>query len=372
MSLLASIALLVLVAVVVGVGSIVAFGSGHLVGRTARTWTDERAVRWLNGLAIAIPALVSIAVWILARAAVDLGNAETLLEMLVSSVLAAVVTGLSGAVVGTIFVFAMLRSRPALPGVENPAATTKAYARYLAIVFVFTFLLGSALLPALEAGPLAVTGLVVVLVFAIWVLSPVLGALKLGSRSPTAAERDRLESLLEEADVDVRSVRVLDRETPLSVSISGPPGLRTLFLTANAFEVFDDETLEAVLVTRDEQVSQFEWLARTAVVVAALVPIIWGVLGDVSLVVGLLTTVGIVLVGFAGTRRLRYRADARAADRVGRGSLVAAYERALESAGFDPEEAAGSSVFTPTPSMGARLERLRDSSGDESATVDDA
>lgn len=207
---------------------------------------------------------------------------------------------------------------------------------------------------------------------AFWVLSPVLGALKLGSRQPTDAERDRLESLFADTGVDVRAVRVRDRDTPLSVSISGPPGVRTLFLTASAFETFDDETLAAVLVARDEQVGQFEWLARLSVVFAAVVPIVWGVLTEISLVVGLVATLVVLLVGFAGTRRLRYRADAKAAARVGRATLVAAYERTLEGADFDLEEAAGSSILSPTPSIGARLERLRDSIAGEDDAVEDA
>ncbi|MFP8952291.1 peptidase [Natrialbaceae archaeon A-arb3/5] len=363
MSLLAAAIFWISLVVAVGIGTVVAALVGSQYGRLARGWDDEAAVRWTNGVAIGSAGVAGIGVWALVDMGAALGDPIVPGGTLVSGIAGVVAGSLAAGLVGAGAIGGTLRTYPDLPNAGDPDATSRQYARYLTVVFAAVLGIVSVVSPALQAGPLAFAVTLVVVFVGVWALGPILTSLTSGTRRPTDDERERLERLLETAVVDVRGVRVVDDEDRVSVELSGAPGGRFLFASTGALSALSDETLAAMLVASREQAARFQQLVAGLPVIGGVAVLAAALLGDLSVGLGLVLAAVVVLGGFAFSRRLRLRADDRAAARVGAAELADAYERTCEAAGVDLETDGGRTLLATKPPITARIKRLRRQAG---------
>ncbi|WP_254768624.1 peptidase [Salinilacihabitans rarus] len=362
-----SLALAVLLAFGIGLAALVAVVVGVAVGWITRRVADETAVRGLIALAVGAAALPGVVAWAVVDAdrsslasAVDLGFGP--LSTAVAALVAVVVGGVAAGVVGTAAVAGVLAARPDLPGVDDPAAARRRYLRYLTALFAVAFAVVSAAGPLLRTGPLGVGAVLALAAPAFWIGGPFLSVLVAGggTRPPTDAEAARVERLRDACDVDVRGVRVVEGgDRHVALNLLGAPRARVLFVSAAALDALDDGTLTALLVARREQAARYERPAAAAAVLLAAVPLVAGLYDGLPTLVGVGAAAAVVLAGFALTRRLRLRADDRAADRVGAAALATAFERACEVAGFDAGDDSAWNWLSSEPSLARRIERLR-------------
>lgn len=359
MSLLAAALLWIALAIAVGLGAGVAACVGYLYGRLARGLDDETAVRWTNVVTIGSAALAAIGVWIVVDAGAAIDEPVVPGGPILSGLVAGLAGGLAAGVVGAGAIGGILRARSDLPNVDDPAATRRQYARYLLVLFAVVLVVVSAIGPALRTGPIAIAGVVTVVYVGFWALGPVLNVLSSSTRRPTDGERTRIAELLETADVDVRGVRIVDDEGRVSVDLSGVPGGRFLFVSAGALAALGDETLAAMLVAGNERPVRYQPLVVGLPILAAVAIVAAVLLGDLAPVVGVPLAALAPFAGLALSRRLRFRADARAATRVGPRELADAYERAYEAAGIELENVGGRALLASRPPITARIERLR-------------
>ncbi|APW98231.1 peptidase [Halobiforma lacisalsi AJ5] len=358
MSPLSTSFLWLLLAFGVGTASVLGVGLGYGYGRLARNWSDERAVRGANVVAIGPSAVVGIAVWIVVDAGATVGD---LLrgDGVGTVVLAAVAGGVAAGCVAAGTVAGIAR-RYDLPGMDDPSCARNHYFRYVSGLFMVTLLFASLLEPAIEAGALAVAGVLLLFFAGFWAGSPFLRELTIGTRPPTGPEQDRLEGILEAVSLEPRRVRVVEAgDRYAGVELLGAPGGRTLFVGEGALSGLEDEALTGVVAARREQAAHCERFVSAIVLVCAAVPLLAGLTGELQLPAGIGATAVLGFVGFAVSRRLRLRADARAAERVGPGTLADAFERAADESGFDLETSPKRTWFGTTPPLAVRIERLR-------------
>lgn len=348
-------------AIAVGVVAVVTAGVGYLYGRFARQRDDERATRGANVLTIGPAVLVGAGIGLAVRNAGP--DSASVLEAALVGIAAAVAGGLAAAAVGGATITGIATARPDLPGVEDVATVRRQYARYLAGLGAVVLLFLPVIDIATRGGHVGTVAVVAVLGGLFWIGGPVLQSLTAATREPAGAERDRLETLRDAADLEARAVRVTDdSDSRVSVELLGAPGARTLFVSTGALAGLDDETLTAMLIARREQAARHEMPATIALLTASVAPLSAWLGGELAASIGLGAAALIFLVGLAGVRRLRYRADDRAAEAVGADELADAFERACDAAGFDLEDAGGRRWLSTTPSMAARIERLRNGS----------
>jgi hypothetical protein len=369
MSLLGSVLLWTALAVAVGFATVLAIGFGYCYGRLARGWSDEAAARGTNVVAFGGALLAGIPFWIVADVGVRIDATRVagdalggIVPTIAGAVVAPVVSGFVAGGIRTAAVSGILRGRPDLPGVGDPATVRRHYARFITSVFVVICLFITAIGPALRGGFLGLVAVIVGLVLAFWIGSPFLGTLTSSTRRPTDPESARIDELLEAADLTVRGVRVVDAdEQYVAIDLAGAPGFRYLFLSRAALGTYDDGTMTALLTVRREQAAHYETILGFTAVVAPLLVLTAVVYGALSAPVGLLMATAVTALGFTGTRRLRYYTDARIAERVGAETLADAFERACKAAGFDLEGTDGyQRRLSTTPSISARIERLRE------------
>lgn len=357
--------LLLFLAIAVSVVAVVTAGIGYLYARLARGRGDERASRGTNVLTLGPAVLVGAVVGIVVRnAGVD---GATALEAILVGLLTAVAGGLAAGVVSAATITGIATARPTLPGVDDVATVRRRYARYLAGVVFVVLLFVPAIELATRDGPAGTAAIVAVIGGSFWAGGPLLRSLTAATREPTDDERDRLEAVRTATEIEARAVRVIDdSDSRVSVELLGAPGARTLFVSTGALAGLDDETLTAMLIARREQANQYERPASIAVLVATVVPLSAWLGGDLPAAAGLGVTTAVVLGGFALVRRLRYRADDRAADAFGADALANAFERAYEAAGFELKGDGSRRWLSTTPSIAARIERLRETGTDSS------
>lgn len=366
MSLLITAFLWFVLAVGVALLTAVGFGIGFGYGRLARNWSDERAVRGANVVTIGLAAVVGIAIWIVVDAGASVG-ATLEGDGIVTGVLAAASGGVAAGIVAAGTIDGITR-RYDLPTTDESTPIGRHYFRYVAGLFVVVFLFVSLVGPALEAGALAIAGVLLAFLVGFWATSPFFRTVTMETRSPTDAERERLESVLEAVSLEPRSVRIVEGgEQHVSVELLGAPGSRVLFVGSGTLSALEDETLCGVFAARREQAAHYERVVATVVLVGAAVPLLAGISGTLSLAVGSATTTVLVLVGLAAVRRLRLYTDARAADRVGPTTLADAFERIASEAGYDLEASPDRDWLGTAPPLSVRIDRLRtDTDRDES------
>lgn len=359
-----SLALAVVLAFGIVLAACVALVAGVAVGWIARRTTDETAARGLNLLAGGSALLPGIVAWLVADANRDsvasaVGPGFDPLSTAVAGLLAVVAGGVAAGVVGTAAVAGVLAARPGVPGVDDAAAVRRRYLRYLTALFLVAFAVVSVAGPVLRSGPLGVGAVLALAAPTFWAGAPFLSRFFAGTRPPTGDEAARLDRLLDACDVDVRGVRVVEGgDRYVGVDLLGAPRARVLFASAAALDALDDDTLTALLAARREQVARYAKLASIAPVLLAAVPLVAWADGTLPPLVAIGAAAAVVFAGFALARRLRLRADDRAADRVGAAALADAFERACAVADFDLDDA-GRNWLSPKPPLARRVDRLR-------------
>ncbi|ELY94230.1 peptidase [Natrialba hulunbeirensis JCM 10989] len=342
-------------AVTVALATIVAGGIGVLYGHVASRLSGETATRRLNVIATGLAAAIAFVLWF----NFDFGHATV--PRLISDGFAVLLVGLAGGAVGTASVAGTLRATPDLFHPADPTCVCRRYARALTTIIVLAFGFPTVVRPVLQGGPLAILALVPVIGLLCWLTAPILISLLSPVRQPTDAERNRLADILESAALTPRSVRVrvVDSEMQFLTSrLAGPPQYRVLFVSRAALESLDDAALTALVVARREQKRCYSTLVVMLPLLGAAVGFLLAFfLGAAA--VGTVLALGIVLLGWSGTRRLRFDADRRAADEVGAAVLADAIEHAVETGGFAHDTDPGREWFSPNPLFGARIERLR-------------
>ena len=202
---------------------------------------------------------------------------------------------------------------------------------------------------------------VAVVVFGVGAIAAPLVALSLReTRPPTTDERDRLDRLVAAAD-DPGRCRIADADR-IEVSLRGPPGRRSLLLSAAVFDDLDGGTAEALLAAELAR-GRYLYLEYRALAAASVIGLATAMFGGlVSFSDGLFLVAVAALGLFWVGRRLQFAADSAAAAQVGSERLAAAFETAAERRGVDPESATWRTWFEVQPPLGQRIDRLRDRS----------
>ena len=208
---------------------------------------------------------------------------------------------------------------------------------------------------ALAAG-IAVTAVLAV------VFGPVIANRRFRStRTPTAAEQERVDALRAWAELDIDRVYVIDTvgEASVDVAVRGPPSWRTLFVTDYAIEELNDGVAAALFAAEAGRTETYYGLVRALAIGAVL-----GLLGlTFALVIpfgpGFASIIVVGLVAFWIGRELQFRADEIAAKRVGHDELADAFERIADLRGVEPERGGWRTIFEIQPPLGDRIDRLR-------------
>ncbi|WP_224270468.1 hypothetical protein [Haloprofundus salinisoli] len=234
--------------------------------------------------------------------------------------------------------------------------------RYATFVTVFAVVLFTLLntLVANSISPLTVVVGIVVSAFGLWVVSPFLELVSKDMRPPTETERERLESLCIDANLDVDSFRVYDDGDARVAAryVRGSTFHRRLVVTQTFFDAFDEHQYSFFVLTASRlRVPRLEFLF--GYLVGLLVFAALALFDLVSLGVVLVVVLVSAPVALAVARRLLLRADDKAVERVGVAMLVDALEHTVEFHGLDESKGGIRTLFSPQVPVGRRIERLR-------------
>jgi len=193
------------------------------------------------------------------------------------------------------------------------------------------------------------------------IVAPLLALSFRDYREPTAAERDRLDELTVVVDYDTDRVRIIETDGTQSVDVSirGLPGRRLLLLSDYVVDGVDEGTV-AALIAAEHARSRHFYIEYRAVAAASVIGIATAMFGGLiefsdGLFVLAVAALGLFWVG----RRLQFRADRVAADRVGENELADAFETVAALRGVEPETATWRTWFEVQPPLGQRIDRLR-------------
>ncbi|ELZ03827.1 hypothetical protein [Natrialba aegyptia] len=363
MSLVTAVWLWFLLVLAVGFAALVVAFLGYLYGLLAPHLSDESAIRGANICAIGFGFVASYPTWYLVRAGLDM-------HTVVSGGIAAIVVGLTAGCVGTAAITGVLRSDPSLFS-TSPSNVRRRYARYLTSIFALAFGIIVVALPIVQREPLAGLGMLPVLIFLCWVAAPFIFPLTVPVRRPTATERDRLEAVLDASGLSTYSVRIIDSDIHgLDGWLLDSPLSRYLFVSRVTVDACDDATLRALFVARREQKRYYTYLLKAASLTISGECILLGLLiDDISVLLAAILALALTLLEFSALRRLRYYTDDRAADTVGATELAAAFERVAVEGGITVTETPSRNWFSSTPSLSARIERLRAQAGTTAETT---
>ncbi|TKX75055.1 hypothetical protein EXE46_05380 [Halorubrum sp. GN11_10-6_MGM] len=213
----------------------------------------------------------------------------------------------------------------------------------------------------LAAAPVAV----VLLVAVFSVATPVLIRVARSHRAPTAAERERLESLGERVGLAAADVRVLtDADETIEIRLRGLPMRRTLYVSTFALRRLDDDALGALLAVNVGIVAHHYRAVKRGPLFGLVVLGTAALASDSTLAIG--AVLALALAGWLPTlwlaRRAIRRADDHAAERLGPGAVADALERVAAEQNLDVPTGGPGTVLKSRPPLGERIDRLRDRS----------
>ncbi|WP_424007539.1 peptidase [Haloferax denitrificans] len=244
------------------------------------------------------------------------------------------------------------------------AAAAKMF-RYQLFIAAFVFCVVAVL--QVEFRVLGTGGLLTLLAFvaAAYVFSAPLVGVSQTTAAPDDATRERLDRLCDRGGLSVARVRLLDGGGHRSDHLTrGPVGRKTLFLTDSLLDRYDDETVSALLAVDAGRVARYVYELRLFTVTAVAGLVFWGVAWSpfgFSLSFLAFAGIGVILLvtGEYASKRLIYRADEAAAERVGR----AAVADALDATADEVDTGRAGSFLSFEPSLASRIGRLRDAGG---------
>ena len=243
-------------------------------------------------------------------------------------------------------------------------STGRALARMTRYVLGLSAVVAGAIAPLHVSGvasPLGLAGVLVVFVAGLFGGAPWIVAAVRSTTTPTDGTRDRLDTLREQAGLDVRDTVILDTddEETATAHVRGPPGYRRLFVTSTFLDRFDDETAAALLAMQAGQIEARVLPLRAASVVAAGVPLVASVAGWGPRWVLLGVAVLVLLVGFWACRRALRAADDHAAARLGADSVADALDRYATVHEMEPTRRRIPNPLSVSVALGDRIDRLR-------------
>ncbi|WP_255198296.1 hypothetical protein [Halorarius litoreus] len=220
---------------------------------------------------------------------------------------------------------------------------------------------GAAVVYSVTVTPLTAAAAILVVALAAYLAAPWLIALTQSVRAPTDAELDRLDRLCAQAGATGYRLRVLDRrdEQAAVAFVRGPPGARSLYVTDYLLEVLDDDAVAAVLaVTVANERHTAYRLGVVGGVGAGLLAAVAA--GYPFVALGLLVLAP--LPAYALGRRLVFRADDRAASRVGSTTVADTLDRTADLHDASLDAGLLARIGSLRPSRGQRIDRLRSQS----------
>ncbi|WP_277554605.1 peptidase [Halobaculum limi] len=186
---------------------------------------------------------------------------------------------------------------------------------------------------------------------------------------PRGAVGDRIDHLRDHAglgdgvgDDGVRGVRVIDtdEEANASAHVRGLGPRRYLFVTSTFLDAFEDDTAVALLAIQAGRVHSRSMLRRMSGVVAAAVPLAFGLSGEtVNWTFVALAPVAL-LVGLWLARRGTRIADDVAAERVGPAAVADALARWAAFHSLEPSRRRIPNPISASVPLGDRIDRLRE------------
>lgn len=212
----------------------------------------------------------------------------------------------------------------------------------------------------LTVDPIWFVAVAVVVVLAGAIVGPLVVLSLRDLREPTAAERERLAELPGGVDYEPDRVRIVEADDgSIAVSIRGPPGRRSLLLSAAVVSKLDAETAGALLAAERarSRYLYIEYRVVAAAIIIGIATAMFGGLIEFSDGIGLLGVAA--LISFWTGRRLQFRADRVAATWVGGDTLADAFETVATRSGVEPESATWQTWFEVQPPLGQRIDRLR-------------
>lgn len=181
------------------------------------------------------------------------------------------------------------------------------------------------------------------------------------TREPTADERDRLDRLREPTGLSPDRTFVVETVGDASVDVKtvGVPGYRVLLVTDYAVESLDDDVLVGLLAAEGGRANTYYAEFRAVAVTVVIGLLVSTFAGFVTFDLGFPLIGVVALVAFAIGRRIQYRADALAADRVGNATVADAFQTVADLRGVEPETGSVRTLFEIQPPLGDRITRLR-------------
>ncbi|MFC7129871.1 peptidase [Haloferax chudinovii] len=281
------------------------------------------------------------------------------------SILGWALVGVGAAVVATVSYMGAFPVARRVRGVDIGAGTVAAKMfRYHLVIAALVFCVVTVI--EVEFRVLETSGLLTLFAFvaAAYVFSAPLVGVSQTTAVPDDATRERLDRLCDRAGLSVARIRLLDGGGHRSDHlVRGPLGRKTLFLTDSLLDRYDDETVSALLAVDAGRVARYVFELRlfTVGVVAGLVfvGVAWPPFGfALSFLVSAGIGVILFVTGEYASKRLIYRGDEAAAERLGR----AAVADALDATADEVDTGRAGSRLSFEPSLASRIERLRDGS----------
>ncbi|ELZ02011.1 peptidase [Natrialba asiatica DSM 12278] len=150
----------------------------------------------------------------------------------------------------------------------------------------------------------------------------------------------------------------------LARRLSGSPVFRDLFISRAAVTAYNDAALTALLVARREQKRYYTRLLVRLSFIGPVELVLLGLFFDgFSLPLAATLAIALALLEFSALRRLQHYTDDRAAETVGAAELANAFERVAVEGGVTVKETPSRNWFSSSPSLSARIERLRAEAG---------
>ena len=264
--------------------------------------------------------------------------------------------------------------------------TASAWRRVGRVLAALTIAIGAAVLglggviavvSAVSVSRLVLVAALGVLVFVGFGLSPYLLVLtRTHDSSLEGQRRDRVERLCNGAGYSPRRIYLLESEstTTATALVAGTlPGLRYVFLTDSLLDACDDDELRAILAHEFGHVAGRHLWQRGLLTVAvfggwALVTqqdgfgwfvATFGFVGYVAPLIGIYVLYRVFLLGWLA-RWQEFRADAYAASTAGREAIVDALETLADANDVRFEAGVAYSLATQHPSIGDRIDALRE------------
>lgn len=241
-----------------------------------------------------------------------------------------------------------------------------AFSRILLVFSACVAIVLTLLEPALfgDGSPVLALAGVVSLFGLLYAVLPVFAA-KLGAgRRPTDDEADRINSLCQTGDLTPSTVRVLDGSSTetLKTHVRRTVRGQYFYVTDYFLDSLDDDAAAALVAAAAGQATlyclEYKVFGLLSVVAIGTLAITSG--GWTGVIAAFGSIAVLVPVFLWGGRRLQFRADAYAADRVGAGAVADAFERVADLHGIEPSRGRFSRFFKPRPPLGRRIDRLRE------------